>query len=76
MKQIKELNMGEMEEVHVSNHPLILHKLSILRDVNTEPKRFREVVHEITILLAYEATADLTTKQVTIKTPLTETNGQ
>ncbi len=60
-------------KVFVSNHPLIQHKLSILRDVNTEPKRFREVVHEITILLSYEATADLGTREVKVKTPLVET---
>ena len=45
--------------VHVSNHPLIRHKLTKLRDINTEPKKFRELVREIAILLAYEATADL-----------------
>jgi uracil phosphoribosyltransferase len=61
------------QEVFVSNHPLIQHKLSLLRDINTEPKRFREVVHEITILLAYEATSDLTTHEITVQTPLAQT---
>ncbi|HEX2909669.1 MAG TPA: uracil phosphoribosyltransferase [Chloroflexia bacterium] len=68
--QIK-LTADELDGVFVSKHPLILHKLSILRDKNTEPKRFREVVNEITSLLAYEATADLPMQPVTIETPLT-----
>jgi uracil phosphoribosyltransferase len=61
-----------MEEVYVSNHPLIQHKLGILRDVNTEPKRFREVVDEITVLLAYEATQDVITRPITVTTPMGE----
>src|SRR5574341_2011954 len=48
-----------MSNVHASTHPLILHKLSRLRDKNTEPKKFRELVREVAALLAYEATADL-----------------
>ncbi len=66
-----ELTADELSGLYVSKHPLILHKLSILRDVQTEPKRFREVVNEITALLAYEATADLATRPITIQTPLT-----
>ena len=61
--------------VHVSNHPLIRHKLTKLRDINTEPKKFRELVREIAILLAYEATADLALEETTITTPLQETTG-
>jgi len=45
--------------LHVSRHPLVAHKLSILRDVSTEPKKFRELVRELTWLLGYEAMADL-----------------
>jgi uracil phosphoribosyltransferase len=59
-----------MSQVHVSNHPLILHKLSKLRDVHTEPKKFREVVAEITQLLTYEATQDLETVEEVVETPL------
>ncbi|MEI6046478.1 MAG: uracil phosphoribosyltransferase [Chloroflexota bacterium] len=70
------ISQGKAQEVFVSNHPLIQHKLSLLRDINTEPKRFREVVHEITILLAYEATADLTTREITVQTPLTQTTSR
>jgi uracil phosphoribosyltransferase len=70
------LTETEKSGLHVSSHPLILHKLSILRDINTEPKRFREVVEEITSLLCYEATSDLPVKTVQIQTPLVETDCQ
>ncbi len=65
-----------MSNVHASNHPLIAHKLSRLRDKNTEPKKFRELVREIAGLLAYEATADLQTAPVEIETPLTKMTAQ
>ena len=61
-----------MSTVHASNHPLIAHKLSRLRDKKTEPKKFRELVREIAGLLAYEATADLQTTAIEIETPLTK----
>lgn len=47
-----------MAEVHVSRHPLVLHKLALLRSATTEPKKFRELVKEISQLLFYEATQD------------------
>jgi len=59
-----------MSNVFISPHPLIAHKLAKLRDVNTEPKKFRELVREIAGLLAYEATADLLTESVQVQTPL------
>jgi len=65
-----------MSNVHASNHPLIAHKLSRLRDKNTEPKKFRELVREIAGLLAYESTADLQTAPVEIETPLTKMQAQ
>lgn len=65
-----------MSNVHVSTHPLIAHKLAKLRDVNTEPKKFRELVREIAGLLAYEATADLATEPVEVTTPLAIANCQ
>ncbi len=61
-----------MSTVHASKHPLVAHKLSRLRDKNTEPKKFRELVREIAGLLAYEATADLQTAPIEIETPLTK----
>ena len=64
-----------MQNVHISSHPLIAHKLSKLRDVNTEPKKFRELVREIAALMAYEATADLLTETVEVQTPLQTTMG-
>ncbi len=65
-----------MSTVHTSNHPLIAHKLSRLRDKNTEPKKFRELVREIAGLLAYEATADLQTAPIEIETPLEKMQAQ
>jgi uracil phosphoribosyltransferase len=62
-----------MAEVHCSGHPLIAHKLAYLRDKGTEPKKFREVVREITELLTYEATQDLATREEVVETPLTTT---
>ncbi len=58
------------DNVFVSGHPLIQHKLSILRDKSTGPKKFRELVRELSILLAYEATADLGLKDVDVETPM------
>jgi uracil phosphoribosyltransferase len=60
-----------MSNVYVSKHPLVRHKLSILRDVNTEPKKFRQLIKEITALIAYEATMDLATSPIDVQTPLT-----
>ncbi|WP_297716372.1 uracil phosphoribosyltransferase [Intestinimonas sp.] len=56
--------------VHIFDHPLIQHKLSILRDEKTGVKEFREIVSEIATLMCYEATRDLPTEEVTIKTPV------
>ena len=56
--------------VHIFDHPLIQHKLAILRDERTGVKEFREIVSEIATLMCYEATRDLPTEEVTIKTPV------
>ncbi len=56
--------------LHVSQHPAVLHKLAILRDERTEPKKFREVVRELSWLLGYEALADVAVKPIEIRTPL------
>ena len=64
-----------MSNVHASNHPLVAHKLSRLRDKSTDPKRFRELVREISALLAYEATADLLTIPREVDTPLAKMTG-
>jgi uracil phosphoribosyltransferase len=62
-------------KVHVANHPLISHKLTILRDEKTDSPTFRRLVEELVTLLAYEATREVRTTTVTIKTPVTETTG-
>ena len=64
-----------MAEVHVSDHPLVKHKLTLLRDKSTEPKKFRELIREITLLITYEALRDLEVKPKEVETPLTTTSG-
>ena len=59
-----------MSTLHVFDHPLIQHKLSILRDQSTGVKEFRELVGEIAMLMCYEATRDLATEEVTVETPV------
>ena len=59
-----------MAEVHVLDHPLIQHKLAILRNENTGVKEFRELVSEIAGLMCYEATRNLPTEEVEVKTPV------
>ncbi len=63
-----------MNKLHVFDHPLIQHKLSILRDENTSVKVFRELVSEIAMLMCYEATRDLPLEEVEIQTPVTRTS--
>lgn len=65
-----------MSTVQESKHPLVAHKLSRLREKNTEPKKFRELVREIAGLLAYEATANLQTSEIEIETPLQKMKAQ
>jgi uracil phosphoribosyltransferase len=64
-----------MSNVYASTHPLVAHKLSRLRDKNTEPKKFRELVREIAALLVYEATADLAVTPRELETPLAKMTG-
>lgn len=61
--------------VHVADHPLITHKLTVLRDKNTPSPIFRQLVEELVTLLAYEATRDIRVSEVTIETPVTTTTG-
>ena len=65
-----------MAQVHVMDHPLIVHKLSLMRDKYTGSKEFREAVEEISSLLCYEATRDLPLKEITIETPVAEARVQ
>jgi uracil phosphoribosyltransferase len=64
-----------MSNVFPSTHPLVAHKLTRLRDQNTDPKKFRELVREIAALMAYEATADLQTVPRKVDTPLSPFTG-
>jgi uracil phosphoribosyltransferase len=66
-------SVAQPPTLHVSQHPAILHKLAILRDEATEPKKFREVVRELSWLLGYEALADARVRPLTIRTPIEET---
>jgi len=61
---------GLMSQVHVSPHPLVQHKLTLLRRTVTEPKKFRELVRELSQFLLYEATLDLPLNPLEIETPL------
>jgi len=62
-----------MSKVFEMNHPLIQHKLSLIRDKNTGSKEFRELVKEVSMLLAYEVTRDLSLEDVEIETPICKT---
>jgi uracil phosphoribosyltransferase len=59
-----------MENVFQSSHPLVQHKLTKLRNKDTNPKKFRELIREIAMLLAYEATADLALVETQVETPM------
>ena len=59
-----------MSTVHVMDHPLIQHKVSLMRDKETGPKEFRELLNEIAMLMVYEVTRDLPTEEVEIETPI------
>lgn len=59
-----------MSQLHIIDHPLIQHKISLLRDRNTGTKEFRELVAEIAMLICYEATRDLPLKEIEMETPL------
>ena len=65
-----------MGKVHVFDHPLIQHKLSYIRDVNTGTKGFRELVDEVGMLMAYEVTRNLEMQDVEIDTPVTRTTAK
>ncbi len=65
-----------MKNVTVINHPLISHKVAILRNKNTDTKQFRELIEEISVLLTYEAFKDIPTVEVSVETPLETTKQQ
>ena len=61
--------------VHIADHPLITHKLSVLRDVNTPSPVFRQLVEELVTLLAYEATRDVRVDRIEVQTPVAMADG-
>lgn len=60
---------------HIANHPLVTHKLTVLRDKNTPSPTFRQLVEELVTLLTYEATREINVQEISIETPLTKTTG-
>ncbi len=62
-----------MGKVHILDHPLIQHKLSIIRNKDTSVKEFREIIEELATLVCYEATRDLPLEEVLVETPLATT---
>ena len=65
-----------MSNVYVINHPLIQHKLTIMRDKNTSTKDFRELLNEISMLMAYEVTRDLPLEDIEVETPICKCIGK
>lgn len=63
-------------KVHVSGHPILKHKLTILRNKSTKPNQFRRVLREITVHLGYETTADLAVREVDVETPVATGKGE
>jgi uracil phosphoribosyltransferase len=62
--------------VFESQHPLVKHKLTLMRAITTEPKKFRQLIREVAMLLCYEATADLKTQPLSVETPLGQADGE
>ena len=65
-----------LKNVHVIDHPLVQHKLTIMRDKNTSTHEFRSLIREVSILMGYEVLRDLPTEEVTIETPLETMKGR
>ena len=63
-------------KIHIANHPLITHKLTVLRDKKTDSPTFRRLTEEIVTLLAYEAMREIKTHPVTVKTPVANASGE
>lgn len=65
--------MKQYPNVHILDHPLIRHKLAIIRDKNTNTKQFREIISELATLMAYESFKDVPTQEIEVETPLEKT---
>jgi uracil phosphoribosyltransferase len=76
MTSADELAQTDTDTVTVVTHPLVQHKLGLLRDVTTTTQMFRQLVNDLTLLLTYEATKDLADEEVEIETPLEHTTAR
>jgi uracil phosphoribosyltransferase len=65
-----------LPQIIVNDHPLVQHRLTLIRDRSTPHEQFRQLVHDMTLLLAYDATKGLEATDVTVETPLAATNGK
>src|SRR5258706_3425905 len=77
MRTIPRTSSGETHmasNVHISTHPLVKHKLAILRDKATDSMQFRQLVRELAVLLCYEATQDMTLEESQVATPMGTAN--
>ena len=72
---MEEMRLAD-ERLNVLEHPLIAHKMSIMRDASTAPSQFRQLVREVAMLEVYEASRDLLTEPVEVDTPLQRTVGK
>ncbi len=68
--------MKEFKNVNLINHPMVQHKLTILRDINTGVKEFRELVEELSLLMGYEVTRNLPLEDIEIETPICKTTSK
>ena len=66
--------MEKYTNVHILDHPLIRHKLAIIRNKDTDTKQFREIVKELATLMAYESFKDVPTQEIMVETPLETTS--
>ena len=66
----------KMGKLHILDHPLIQHKLTYIRDVNTGTKQFRELVNEVSMLMGFEITRNLPLKDTEVQTPITKAKAQ
>ena len=65
--------MDKFNNVHILDHPLIRHKLAIIRNKETDTKQFREIIRELATLMAYESFKDVPTQEIMVSTPLEDT---
>ena len=63
-------HLKNMENAYILNHPLIQHKISLLRNINTGTNEFRKLIEEIAMLMGYEALGDLPLEEVEVRTPI------